>query len=298
MDMIQYHKGGIMKKLKIFLLLGIILISTGCFKRDNLDGINIVTTSYPIEYVTSYLYKDHSTVMSIFPDGIDTTTYTLSKKQIQDYSKKKLFIYNGLSNDKEVAINFLDKNSDMLIIDGSYGMQINYDVPELWLNPSNLLMIAHNIKDGLQEYMTNSYLEKELDKKYEELKLILSELDAEIKLTARNASRNTIVVNSDTLKYLEKYGFNVISLDEDNTTVSDRTIKEVENLINNNQVKHLILLEYKDNSEAVNKILNETNVETYTFRRLDSITDSERDEGKDYIYIMNENIEILKNELY
>ena len=60
----------------------------------------------------------------------------------------------------------------------------------------------------------------------------------------------------------------------------------------------MILLENKENSEAVIKVLDESKIETYIFRRLDSITDSERDELKDYLTIMNENINILKDELY
>ena len=287
-----------MKKIKFLLLVGIILLSTGCFKKDNLEGINIVTTAYPIEYVTNYLYKDHSNVTSIFPDGIDTTTYNLSKKQMNDYSKKNLFIYNGLSSDKDIAIKFLDNNKNLLIIDSAYGMEYSYDVSELWLNPSNLLMIAQNIKNGLKEYMTNTYLEKEIDAKYEELKVTLSELDADIKLTAENASRKTIIVNNDALKYLEKYGFEVISLDDTNESVSDRTIKEVNNLINNGSVKHIFVLEHTENNDIVKNIIDSTKIETFTYRRLDSITDSERDEDKNYLTIMNENIDLLKNELY
>lgn len=287
-----------MKKIKVLLLLAGILLATGCFKKDDLEGINIVTTSYPIEYVTNYLYKDHANIASIYPDGIDTTTYTLSKKQLNDYSKKNLFIYNGLANDKDIAISFLDNNKKLLIIDSAYGMEFNYDVSELWLNPSNLLMIAHNIKDGLKEYMTNGYLEKELENKYEELKVILSELDAEIKLTAENATRNTIVVNNDGLKYLEKYGFEVISLDDTNESISDRTVRDVTNQINNGTIKHIFVLEHTENNDTLKNIIETTKVETYTFRRLDSISDSERDEGKDYISIMKENIELLKNELY
>ena len=129
-----------MKRIKILLLIGLICITTGCLKRDNLDGANIVTTSYPIEFVTNYLYKDHSNVTSIYPDGVDTTTYSLSKKQVKDYSSKKLFIYNSLSQDKDIAINFLDENNDLLIIDAAYGIEVNYDISELWLNPSNLLL--------------------------------------------------------------------------------------------------------------------------------------------------------------
>ena len=287
-----------MKRIKILLLLVAVLVTTGCLKKDSLEGINIVTTTYPIEYVTNYLYKDHANIASIYPDGIDTTTYTLSKKQLNDYSKKNLFIYNGLSQDKDTAITFLDNNKKLLIIDSAYGMEYNYDVSELWLNPSNLLMIAHNIKDGLKEYMTNGYLEKELESKYEELKVTLSELDAEIKLTAENAAQTTILVNNDGLKYLEKYGFTVISLDDTNESISDRTIKDVTNKINNGTIKHVFVLEHTENSEALTNLIESTKVETYTFRRLDSINDSERDEGKDYISIMKENIELLKNELY
>lgn len=289
-----------MKKIKylgVFLLIALIL-TTGCFKRDNLEGIEIVTTVYPLEYVTNYLYGEHSIVNSIYPDGTDTSSYSLSKKQISDYSKKKLFIYNRITDDKDIAIEFLDKNQKMLIIDATYGMEITYGEEELWLNPSNLLMMTQNIKNGLKEYMTNSYLEKEIDKKYEEIKVSLSELDAEIKLTAANATRKTIVVNSNSLKFLEKYGFEVISLDDSVSNVSDKTISEVENKINNNEVKHIFLLENKENSSAVNKIIEDTKVSTYTFRKLDNITDDDRDDKNNYFTIMNDNIDLLKDELY
>jgi len=289
-----------MKKIKYLgvLFIFIILFTAGCFKRDNLEGIEIVTTVYPLEFVSNYLYGEHSIINSIYPDGIDTSSYSLSKKQINDYSKKELFIYNRITNDKDIAIEFLDKNSDMLIIDATYGIEITHGKEELWLNPSNLLMMTQNIRNGLKEYMTNSYLEKEIDKNYEQLKIALSELDAEIKLTAANASRKLIVSNSDSLKFLEKYGFEVISLDSTNNIVSDKTIADVIEKINTQEVKHIFLLENTTNSEAVNKIIEETKVETYTFRKLDNITDEERNEKIDYFTIMNSNIELLRNELY
>lgn len=289
-----------MKKIKYLLpiLLISILISTGCFKRDNLEGIEIITTTYPIEFATNYLYGEHSIVNSIYPDGTDTFTYKLSEKQLNDYSKKKLFIYNRATNDKDIAVEFLKRNANMLIIDATYGMEITYGEEELWLNPSNLLMMTQNIKNGLQEYMTNSYLEKEIDKKYEEIKVTLSELDANLKLTAENASRKKIVVNSDSLKYLEKYGFEVISLDSTNEAVSDKTISSTIDSITNGEVKHIFLLENNDNSDAVKQVIDKTNVETYTFRRLDNIKEEDRDENNDYFTIMNSNIELLRNELY
>ena len=53
------ERGKQMKKLLyIFLLILIPILLTGC-KQDDMDGITITTTSYPIEYVTKrliYLY--------------------------------------------------------------------------------------------------------------------------------------------------------------------------------------------------------------------------------------------------
>lgn len=288
-----------MKKIKILsLILIILLMTSGCFKRDTLEGIEIITTVYPIEFVTSNLYGEHSIVNSIYPDGTDTTNYKLTEKQKKDFSKKGLFIYNGLSDDKDLARTFLSNNKNMLIIDSSFGIEITYGIEEIWLNPSNLLMMSQNIRNGLKEYIKNNYLNKEIDKAYENLKVQLSEIDAEIKLTAENATRKTIIVNNNSLKYLEKYGFKVISLDESIEEISEKTINEINNLIEQEEVKHLILLENTSTSKTWDKIIEDTQIETLTFRRIDNITDEERDSKENYITIMNDNIDLLKSELY
>ena len=289
-----------MKKLIKLSILGlfVLVLSSGCFKRDNLEGIEIVTTAYPYEYVTNLLYGEHSLVNSIYPDGTDISTYALNDKQIKDYSNKELFIYNGLSDDKDIALELLDYNHEMMIIDATSGMETTYGEEELWLNPSNLLMITQNIKIGLNEYITNNYLKKEIDEAYEEIKITLSELDAEIKLTAENATRKTIVVNNDALKFLEKYGFTVISLDDTTTPVTEKTISDVKAMIQNQTVRHIILLDKTENSDSLNQLIVDTGITTLTFKRLDNISDTERDNKEDYISLMNDNIDLLKSELY
>ncbi len=288
-----------MKKVK-FLLLGLLLMigTTGCFKRDSLENIDIVTTVYPIEYVASILYGEHSLITSIYPNETDSFQYELTNKQVQDYSKKDLFIYNGITQDKDIAFEFLGKNKNLLIIDAAYGMDITYHEAELWLNPSNLLMLSQNIRNGLEEYISNSYLKKEIEKNYETLKVILSELDAELRLTASNASKKTIVVNSDALKFLEKYGFEVISLDDANVAISEKTILRVNDLIASKDVQHIFLLENEKNSSALEQILESTKVATSTFKRLDTITDAQRKNHDTYLTLMTNNIELLKAELY
>ena len=289
-----------MKKFKLFLLSIIsMLLFSGCelFKLDTIEGINIITTSYPLEFIIKQLYGEHCLVKSIYPDGVNISTYEVNNKMLENYSKEDLFVYVSASNDKDIAVKLLDKNKKLLIIDGSLGMSPDY-IEELWLNPSNLLMVAQNIKNGLIEYVDNTYLIKEIEDKYEELKLKLSELDAEIKLTAENATSNTIVVANKSLNYLKKYGFKVISLDDDNTAL-DKTIIEVTDMINSNSIKYIYSLENTEDNETVKLLLeNNSSLTEIKLKKLDNITSDERNNNDDYFKLMQYNLEQIKKETY
>ena len=133
---------------KIFLLILSLFLLTGCsLKKDNLENATIYTTIYPIKYLTEFMYKDYSTIESIYPAGADVTTYELTDKQIKNYAKGDLFIYNGLSNEKTITKNLINKNRNLLIIDVSNGLSYTYGIKELWMSPNNYLMLAKNIKD-------------------------------------------------------------------------------------------------------------------------------------------------------
>ena len=89
---------------------------TGCLKRDSMEDINITTTVYPIYYVTNILYGNNSNIKSIYPNGIITSDYILTDKQIKDYSNNELFIFNGLSNEKKYVEQFFKYNRKLLIM--------------------------------------------------------------------------------------------------------------------------------------------------------------------------------------
>ena len=129
-----------MKKLIPMLLM--LFLLTGCFKQDNLDGIDIYTTVYPIEYIVTKLYGNHSNVYSIYPDEVNIDNYELTKKQIKDYSSSNMYIFNGLSKEKDYVSEMFKYNKNLMIIDASSTMEYNYSNNELWLDPSNFLMMA------------------------------------------------------------------------------------------------------------------------------------------------------------
>ena len=282
---------------KIFILILTIIFISGCsiIKRDNMENISIITTNYSLEYVIRKLYGDNSLISSIYPDGVNIDNYNLTEKQIKDYSKKDMFIYMGLTKDSENAVTFLNKNDKIKIIDATYGMQFKNLEDELWLNPSNLLTIAQNIKNGLGEYITSTYLLKNIDSLYEELKVNLSTLDAEFKTTCENANYKTIVVNDDSLLFLAKYDLNVISLDKDNLSY-DKNMQLFKSYLKQGTVKYLYLYENTTLDEEIKNMITDEFI--ISFKNLKNITDEDRENDRDYLSIMYDNLENIKKELY
>lgn len=285
-----------MKKLSLLVLtLSFILIGTvGCVKRDSMEDIEIITSSYPIEYLVNEIYGDHADIENIFPDGEEIDSYRFNDKQYNNFSEKDLFIYNR-GNSSDIALELSNRNDDLLLIDSTLGMPYTYGIEELWLDPSNLLMMSLNIKSGLEEYVSNTILIKEINDAYKDLKVSLSELDAEIKLTIQNANNPKIVVANKTLKYLEKYGMEVIVLDDNSI---DKIYEDVKELIKNEEIIYIYKFEEDILGDKLNALVKSTDVEVKSLYRLDSITDEQRSNDKDYITITKENIELLKLEIY
>ena len=275
----------------------VIIIASTYFKKDTYDNINILTTVYPEEYIVNALYGDHAKVESIYPDGVNINGYTLTDEQVSSFSSNNLYIFNGLSDEKNYVIPMLKSNKNLKIIDASMTMSSDSGVAELWLNPSNFLMMAQNIRNGLNEYITNYYLKQEINNNYDKLKIQISTLDANIKLMVDNADTKTIVVDSDAFKFLEKYGLNVISLQENNN-LNEKTIAQVESLIKDGTVKTIFTYQYNDESNTVKRIVNDTKVKLTTIENLATITSDERSTKADYLSIMNDNLGLIKDVLY
>ena len=285
-----------MKLIRSLVVLFITLILlTGCFKRDNMDDISIAVTKYPIEYLVKNIYGFNSTVSSVYPVGSDVDTYTLSKKQIRKYSTNDIFVYNGLTDEKKIAASLLNYNSGIKIIDVAKGLDDTYEEEELWLSPSNYLMLAQNIKDSLLSYTNSTILKQEINDAYEELKLNISMLDANIKVIAENASNKTIIVGNDLFKFLEKYGYNVLSIDESKNKESD--YQEAKNLVSNKSNSYVFVLEKSVNDENVAKLKN-AGASIVSIKSLKSLTQDEINDGYDYLQYMNTFIDDLKSEVY
>lgn len=282
---------------KLIPVLFLIFLLTGCFKKDSLDGIEIYTTVYPIEYITNKLYGEHSKITSIFPDDVNINTYELTTKQIKDYSKGNMYIFDGLSKEKDYVSAMFKNNKNLMIIDAASTMEFSYSEEELWLDPSNFLMMALNIKDGLSEYIENHYLKNEIEENYKNLKVEISNIDARLKLLSEGANNATIIVDKNSFSFLTKYGFKVISLEE-GITLTDKIVADARLAIETESVNYVFTTNKDNLNSTVTGLVNDYKLEVLELKTIANLTDEERENNDDYISLFNENIEQLKNELY
>ena len=269
---------------------------TGC-RNDSMDNIEIVVTNYPNEYIMKKLYENHSTITSIYPDGVDIEEYKINKKQINYISKVDLFVYNGLiEKERDLAVDLLAKNPNLKIIDTAYVLETDYSPEELWLNPNSLLMMSQNIRIALDEYISSTYLKKEVEDAYDALKIELSEIDAEYRVAVDSTDNKTIIVADTALKYLEKFGLNVICIDTD---ASQKTLADAENIVEAGTVSYIITFKELEDNENVTALLEKyPNLQRIELHRLDNISDEERSNKENYSTIMRNNLELIKKELY
>ncbi len=287
-----------MKKIKYIgiLVIGLMVLS-GCLKRDDLEDVTIYTTVYPIEYLTTELYGYNSDIKSIYPDGINVEDYSLTEKQLNDYSKSALFVYNGLSDEKKIAAEFINRNKNIKIIDVSQGININYNIEELWLSPANYLMLAQNIKNSLKEYISNKYIEEEIDGNYDKLKIDISEIDAELKIIAQNAESKIIIVSHDMFKFLEKYGYEVISLEQEKD-ISNTTMNKIKSYFNDNKVSYIFIKENEEINETILNLQNNYSAKLVKIKTITNLSDDERNNSENYLTLMKKNIDAIKDEMY
>lgn len=282
-------KKGILTSICVLL----IFFTSGCLEKNSLDHAKIYTTVYPITYFTEVLYGNHSVISSIYPDGANVLEYSLTDKQKKEYSKGDLFIYNGLSNEKQIAKDFSNSNRKLQIIDVAYGLKYKYGVEELWLSPSNALMLASNIRMNLESFIQNKFVNEEISNRYKDLEEILSLKDAELRNIARTSAtkkKNTIVVSSNVFKFLEDYGFTVISL-EDN--IEENSFNILKKDFSSGTYRYLFVHEGLGNNDAVNELKNQ-GATLFTVQTMTTLSAQNRKNNDNYMSIMQEFIEAIK----
>ena len=132
---------------------------------------------------------------------------------------------------------------------------------------------------------------------YDKLKIEISELDVELTMISKNASRNSILIADDSLLFLNKYNINALSLNQNSENYS-KSYNEAKRLIGTGDIKYIYTIKGKELTNEVNTFITENGIEKIELDPMYTLSEDQRKNNSNYPSIMRENIDKLKTELF
>ena len=278
------------------------------------DGkLNIVTTFYPVYEFTKQVAGDEANVDLLVKAGTEVHDYEPSAKDIARIQEADVFVYENKNmetwvHDVEESIDtskvsVIRATEGMLLLPGSEEVEDHdqseeghshpYD-PHVWLSPARAITLVETIRDSLvakypekkDTFETNAaaYIEK------------LDALDTKYSETLSAAKQKYFVTQHTAFSYLAlDYGLRQVSItgvaaDEDSTP---SRLAEITDYINEYGIKYIYFEENASKSVA-ETLANETGVQLDVLNPLESLTDEDMKNGKDYISVMEDNLTALE----
>ncbi|HEM6574264.1 TPA: zinc ABC transporter substrate-binding protein AdcA [Streptococcus suis] len=305
-----------MKKVGLlFLSVSALLLGACGNSTASEDGkLNIVTTFYPVYEFTKQVVGDEANVDLLVKAGTEVHGYEPSAKDIARIQEADAFVYENENMETWVhdveksldttKVNVISATEGMLLLPGGEeeheghdhsgdGHSHAYD-PHVWLSPERAITLVENIRDSLvakypekkDAFETNAaaYIEK------------LDVLDAKYSETLSAAKQKYFVTQHTAFAYLAlDYGLKQVSItgvaaDEDPTP---SRLAELTEYINKYGIKYIYFEENASKSVA-ETLAKETGVQLDVLNPLESLTDEDMKNGKDYISVMEDNLTALE----
>ncbi|MDG4508851.1 MULTISPECIES: zinc ABC transporter substrate-binding protein AdcA [Streptococcus] len=306
-----------MKKIGLLFLSASALLLGACGNStaSQEDGkLDIVTTFYPVYEFTKQVTGDEANVELLVKAGTEVHGYEPSAKDIARIQEADAFVYENENMETWVhdveksldttKVNVISATEGMLLLPGGEeeheghdhseeGHSHAYD-PHVWLSPERAITLVENIRDSLvakypekkDAFETNAaaYIEK------------LDALDAKYSETLSAAKQKYFVTQHTAFAYLAlDYGLKQVSItgvaaDEDPTP---SRLAELTEYINKYGIKYIYFEENASKSVA-ETLAKETGVQLEVLNPLESLTDEDMKNGKDYISVMEDNLTALE----
>jgi len=178
--------------------------------------LKVVVTILPQKEFVERVGGDMVDVTVMVPPGESPHTYEPTPSQMQAVSNADIYFKVGSGLDLELIWldQLLDMNPDMVVIDGAQNITINGTDPHIWLSPVNAMEMVRSLTRGLEtmDSANATAYSANADAYIGEL----DSLDAEIRSSLANATRNSFMVYHPSWGYFAaEYGLEQIPVEED-----------------------------------------------------------------------------------
>ena len=293
-----------MKKRNIIIILAIILVIVLLIVIGNLnrnetekdDKVRIVTSFYPMYIMTLNITEgvENVEVENMADNQVGCIhDYTLTTSDLKKFENADIFVENGYGIEN-FSNNIKESYPNVKIIESASKITDTIEEHEeinahFWTSIDNYILQVREIADRLKEL--DNANEAKYEENVSEYITKLENLKTKYKNELQNLNGKKVVSLNEAFSYLFKFvGIEeeLISTDHEQSALSAEQVKNVIDIMNNENIKTIIIAENDDEQNAT-AIANETGAKIYRLK------DGMSGDGSinSYIDVMEDNLETL-----
>ena len=256
------------------LLLGLLILLTGCNPQPDMDRPAITASILPIRFLTEQIAGQDFDINLLVPPGASPETYEPTPKQMQQVAASSMLFTTGLIDFEKQLVADVAKNMPGLqvvnlsqgigLIEGSHshadtrhGHTHGID-PHIWTSPLNLKIMAGTIYQALSTDYPDS---TKYTENYRALIERLDALDDQLRQLVDTGTHHTFIIYHPALAYLARdYGLTQIPIEWEGKEPSAEQIRHVVDAARSDQL-HRIFYQAQFSQTVIAAIAREINAE-------------------------------------
>lgn len=294
------------------LLISTMLLFTACGSKKvqpdiakTQSKVKVVVTFNAMRELAAAVGKDKVDIITIIPDGTEPHDFEPKAKDLESLSNAKIFVYNGFGMESWVdkVLESVD-NKSLISVEASKSSKPientdadekqehgQYD-PHLWISLKGAEVEAKNIKDALVKVDSSnkSYYEKN----FNDFKLQLDDLYNQYNKKFLAVSNKSFVTGHAAFAYLcRDFGLSQNSVENvfAEGEPSAKKLKELTDYCRKNKIK-TIFVEDMVSTKVSDALAKEVGAKVEKINTIES-----KEENKDYIQSMRENLDLIYSSL-
>lgn len=294
-------------KLIAMILIFTVALTAGCqavIPSVSPDKLQIIVSIFPLEDFTRRVGGEFVDVVNLMPGGADAHDFEPSTKDMVAIQKADhVFILGqGFEHWAEDVFPGLQSDHPGLLVVGQDLETILHPVtgqidPHLWTSLRNDILMMDIIRAYLSE--ADPQHADEYQKNYERAKHEYEAVDQQYIDALKNRVRDEFIPNHAAFGYLARdYGLTMIPIMglEPDAEPDAATMANVIDLVKQYKIPYILYEDTTDTAVA-EVIAAETGAKTGLLRPNESLTEADRQAGKDYLDMVLENLDGLKKAL-
>lgn len=267
------------------------------------DQLRITASFYPYYFFASQIGGNKTSVINITPAGAEPHDYEPTPQDIVNIESSNLLILNGSVEPwgNKIKDNLKNKNTKILEVgDGLFTQKVvdengvNSTDPHIWLSPT---LAEKQVKAILNEFIqidpeNKTYYYTNTNKLLSDL----NNLDKEYRTGLSSCKSRDIITSHAAFGYLATdYGLKQVPIAglSPDAEPSLKQLTDIANFARKNNIKY-IFFESLVSPKLSNTIASDVGAKTLVLNPIEGLTPAELSEGKNYLTVMQDNLQNLK----